>query len=82
MVGSHNFARGLHSKRKGIKNDIAVATTRAIMTYIALLHTRVVVKSRRRKRQIDNLVNIDESTKSGTRMNSSLVAKDIYSSDK
>lgn len=60
LVESHTFAEGLQEGKVRIIEDRLVTTIRAMMIYIALLHTRLVVKIRSRKRQIDNLVDVRE----------------------
>lgn len=62
--------------------DMLVATIRAMMMYKALLHTRLFEKIRRRKRQMESLVNMVENMTSGVDMNSIFTEKDICSGDR
>ena len=77
MVGFHHFAAGLQTRIAEKKETAVVATIRAMMTYIALLHTLLFLKIRSRKRQIDILVHIREIKKSGIIMYSSFNKKKI-----
>ena len=62
--------------------DALVATIRAVMIYIALLHNRLLVKIRSSKRQRDILVNMVESMVIGTPVFSNFEAKLICLGDR
>lgn len=67
--------------------DRVVTTIIAMMIYIAffqtrLLHTRLFIKIRSRKRHIDILVNMRESMERTTAMVSNFEAKKVCSGDK
>ena len=81
MVGFHHFATGLHRGRKTMAEATLVAAIRAIMIYVALLHTLLLWNIRGRKRQIDILVNIKEDIKIGIEVYSSL-SKEICLRDR
>jgi hypothetical protein len=56
--GSQTFLSGLHWARKTAAEDKFVAVTKAIRQYKAHLNLFLFPKSRRRKRQIEILINM------------------------
>lgn len=82
MVGFHHLAAGLQIEIANMNEAKVVVTIRAMMTYIALLHTLLFLKIRNRKRQIDILMHITETEKLGSPMYSSFNKKKICCADR
>ena len=82
MFGFQYFAVGLHREKVRVAEDTFVATIRAMITYIALFHSILVVKIRISKMQIDILVDILDITTASVIMSSKFNPREICSGDK
>ena len=76
------MAAGLQTGKTSINETKVVVTIRAMIIYMALLHTLLLLKIRNRKRHIDILVHITEIKKSGIVMYSSFNKKKICRADR